>query len=110
MSNMSYCRFENTLGDLRDCKGALDDMRDVAVRLEELSEVKARFQVLEDLDRDMTEAEDREYDFLYEEYHFLYRQIEEHILSDHEKSAKESLLKLCAEITEEYGDEEECNG
>ena len=25
MSNMSYCRFENTLRDLRDCKEALDD-------------------------------------------------------------------------------------
>lgn len=25
MSNMSYCRFQNTLQDLRDCKGALDE-------------------------------------------------------------------------------------
>jgi len=25
MSNMSYCRFENTLADLRDCARALDD-------------------------------------------------------------------------------------
>jgi hypothetical protein len=25
MSNMSYCRFENTLDDLWDCKRALDD-------------------------------------------------------------------------------------
>lgn len=25
MANMSYCRFQNTLGDLRDCKGALDE-------------------------------------------------------------------------------------
>lgn len=24
MANMSYCRFQNTLGDLRDCKEALD--------------------------------------------------------------------------------------
>ena len=23
MSNMSYCRFENTLNDLRDCEGAM---------------------------------------------------------------------------------------
>lgn len=26
MANMSYCRFRNTLGDLRDCFGALEDM------------------------------------------------------------------------------------
>ena len=25
MSNMSYCRFQNTLGDLRDCEDALDE-------------------------------------------------------------------------------------
>lgn len=25
MSNMSYCRFQNTLSDLRDCQEALDD-------------------------------------------------------------------------------------
>lgn len=26
MSNMSYCRFQNTLDDLMDCKEALDEM------------------------------------------------------------------------------------
>ena len=25
MANMSYCRFQNTLGDLRDCYDALND-------------------------------------------------------------------------------------
>ena len=25
MANMSYCRFRNTLADLRDCYNALDD-------------------------------------------------------------------------------------
>lgn len=28
MSNMSYCRFRNTLGDLRDCEEAMDDNLD----------------------------------------------------------------------------------
>lgn len=28
MSNMSYCRFENTLRDLRDCEDALQEMCD----------------------------------------------------------------------------------
>ena len=26
MGNMSYCRFQNTLKDLRDCKDALEEM------------------------------------------------------------------------------------
>jgi len=26
MSNMSYCRFQNTNGDLRDCIAAIDDI------------------------------------------------------------------------------------
>ena len=26
MSNMSYCRFENTLPDLNDCAESMDDM------------------------------------------------------------------------------------
>jgi hypothetical protein len=25
MGNMSYCRFQNTLADLKDCKNALDE-------------------------------------------------------------------------------------
>ena len=25
MANMSYCRFENTLGDLRDCRENIDE-------------------------------------------------------------------------------------
>lgn len=39
--NMSYCRFENTLGDLRDCAGVIWD--------EDLSEaeIRARRQLLE---------------------------------------------------------------
>lgn len=40
MSNMSYCRFENTLRDLRDCDQYLDD--------EDLSEseFKARIKLI----------------------------------------------------------------
>lgn len=28
MTNMSYCRFQNTLGDLRDCKHTLDELNE----------------------------------------------------------------------------------
>jgi hypothetical protein len=36
MANMGYCRFENTLGDLRDCYEHLDD------DVEELNEYEKR--------------------------------------------------------------------
>ena len=37
MGNMSYCRFENTLADMRDCLNALENGLDV----EELSSYEA---------------------------------------------------------------------
>lgn len=39
MSNMSYCRFQNTLDDLRDCEEALQDIGD---NLAELSKEEFR--------------------------------------------------------------------
>ncbi len=39
MSNMSYCRFENTLADLRDCRDALADSNDP---ISELSDSERR--------------------------------------------------------------------
>jgi hypothetical protein len=38
MSNMSYCRFQNTLSDLRDCEEALDETNN----LEDLGEDEER--------------------------------------------------------------------
>lgn len=32
MGNMSYCRFENTLSDLRDCKEAMNNGLDLSER------------------------------------------------------------------------------
>lgn len=39
MANMSYCRFQNTLEDLRDCRDALNEMGDFE---KELSEEEAK--------------------------------------------------------------------
>lgn len=39
MSNMSYCRFHNTLKDLRDCVDALDE---IDYNIAELSKDEAR--------------------------------------------------------------------
>jgi hypothetical protein len=41
MSNMSYCRFENTLGDLRDCYDHIDE------DLTSDHEIKARKRMIE---------------------------------------------------------------
>ena len=30
MSNMSYCRFENTYGDLKDCKNAVENQSELS--------------------------------------------------------------------------------
>lgn len=40
MANMSYCRFQNTVGDLRDCADSMDDL--------ELSyeEARARYRLI----------------------------------------------------------------
>ena len=35
MGNMSYCRFQNTLNDLRDCRDALMEMGDYENELAE---------------------------------------------------------------------------
>lgn len=35
MANMSYCRFENTYGDLKDCVTAMEDAMDEGVSLKE---------------------------------------------------------------------------
>lgn len=45
MPNMSYCRFQNTLDDLKDCAEALDNPRDD----QELSpeELKAKKELIE---------------------------------------------------------------
>lgn len=38
MSNMSYCRFENTLQDLRDCYDNWDEERDLSPEEEKARE------------------------------------------------------------------------
>lgn len=41
MSNMSYCRFENTLADLEDCYDNIEDTIDMSVE-----EAKARIKLI----------------------------------------------------------------
>ena len=43
MGNMSYCRFQNTLGDLRDCYNNWEEFRDAEMHPDE---AKARERLL----------------------------------------------------------------
>ena len=55
MANMSYCRFYNTLSDLRDCKDALD-------RGDSLSETEVKkAKALIDLCREIADNYDDDY-------------------------------------------------
>lgn len=45
MANMAYCRFQNTLLDLQDCRRALDGMSDYKAELDE-DELEAALKLL----------------------------------------------------------------
>jgi len=56
VANMSYCRFENTSGDLYDCVESLRDLYEGYVRVKHLSETEFRgFNALERLCREYLE-------------------------------------------------------
>ena len=68
MANMSYCRFENTSNDLRDCVGAMEeayDMAELDLSRTELSSLKYMRELcerfLEESDR-LLNAESEDYD------------------------------------------------
>lgn len=60
MANMSYCRFRNTLEDLRDCHSALSEMGDFEKELseEEAKAAKRLFKVCRELADDYAPEED----------------------------------------------------
>lgn len=119
MSNMSYCRFENTLGDLQDCRDALDTMQDHHHDVIRLREVKsdfdmktACFQEIKDCvytDAEATKALHRddleeEIDSLCEEMDSLSDNIQ--ALSQYEYPAAKNLLELCREIADAYDEDD----
>lgn len=72
MSNMSYCRFHNTLGDLRDCDENFESIdseeeREKAIQLVELCrEIAERYPADEDLHEMITCTEEEEENYLFE--------------------------------------------
>ena len=61
MSNMSYCRFQNTLQDLKDCYNNIDETKELS-----REEFYARKQLIE-LCKDIAEQFDNE-EYIDEEY------------------------------------------
>jgi len=60
MSNMSYCRFENTSTDLKDCVLTMEEELNDAGDLEELGEYELRaFHQMKDLCERFLEAYER---------------------------------------------------
>lgn len=55
MGNMSYCRFENTLGDLRDCYEHMDDEEYLSV--DERKAFKRLVQLCSDISIDYGDGE-----------------------------------------------------
>jgi hypothetical protein len=55
MANMSYCRFQNTLGDLRDC---YENMDDEDLSAEEKRAQEALIQMCTDIAADFGDLED----------------------------------------------------
>lgn len=69
MSNMSYCRFQNTLGDLNDCLEAITEgdslsteeaeaARDMVTACEEFLKAVKDYGIVEDRDEDEDEDDD----------------------------------------------------
>jgi len=70
MSNMSYCRFQNTLGDLEDCRDAIDsaingDEEDKLSRQEANALIRMQevmIEILDTMGHEVSEGENVVYD------------------------------------------------
>lgn len=97
MSNMSYCRFNNTLIDLQDCKDALDDYEE---KTHDRIRMKAIGEEIASLNRDPDTTQEilDQIDELQEELDGL----EDDAMSESERQKASALILLCKEITEEF--------
>jgi len=97
---MSYCRFQNTLGDVRDCQEALNDLEEQD-GLKSRREFQAeRIGVLE-AKEEVTELEEDELESLIE----IYNDESVEVLSDEEERAMKMLVALCKEIADQHAEE-----
>lgn len=98
MSNMSYCRFRNTLSDLRDCQEALSEMEDQMEIRERIERAKCELSGLEDQEEELTEEEQDTVDDLEDQ---IQRDTDD-LLADGEEEAMRQLIDLCYDIAMEH--------
>ena len=105
MSNMSYCRFRNTLADLQDCSDHLWYHEDARSQLLKL---KAELKMTE-LNYDQILKDSLDGDWIRDIIDDLEEQIEDiecKLLSPEEEQAREVLIDLCRQIVQEADDRE----
>lgn len=104
MSNMSYCRFHNTLGDLQDCKDALEEYEDKLHERRQVAEAKKTIEHFESLERG---DHDGKPDAIEQKYLDAIDYVDEHEedgISESERGCARSLIILCKEIVDEFDD------
>ena len=100
MSNMSYCRFVNTVGDVRDCMDALRDFDafsgDKITRLQ--NEAAELEDSLQGVKYDGDDPRFRELEFKCDEI----QRIEEMDISSSERDSARELIELARELADEF--------
>jgi len=96
MSNMSYCRFQNTLRDLQDCHDALEDLRDTYHEALAYKELLPQFKAATAIVYP-TDEQEMECDEMAEELDRLRNRVDP--LSAEEYRAAGMLIELCDEIS-----------
>lgn len=100
MSNMSYCRFQNTLCDLQDCADVLEEFSNNGHNVMELERMDAEIAEVKSDPKLDDEERDELLDDLYESRGDLSDKLQG--LSSEEYSAALRLLELCAELSEAF--------
>lgn len=100
MSNMSYCRFRNTLTDLEDCHDAMIELPDQQEAKKRRKLQERRMMELEEISEDigLSTAQDEEYGLIEN----AMDEEDEDILGDEEYDAMRKLYRLCCEIVDEH--------
>jgi len=119
MSNMSYCRFHNTLSDLQDCRDAMDSMQENRHNVAILAELKERFdhatEELERHDKAPMSERDEDWEETYEELNDRVDELCEEMdnvseelspLSKEEYGKACALLDLCREIADTFEEDD----
>lgn len=106
MSNMSYCRFHNTVLDLQDCKDALEEYEDHVHDRQRLKDAKALIADYDEKrpdgfgDNGPNDAFDENYEAALELVDDIERKGGE--ISESERGQARALIELCRNIVDEF--------